>query len=71
MDQGVAGLKGVDDAILVSQLIGKLPDRQLVIIDMVFFQGYSQREIAGELHVSPSRISQLKTDALRRLKKAV
>ena len=59
----------IDDAVLVSQLMKPLPDRDLVVIDQYFLQGYRLKEIGKELHLSESRISQIKNAALRKMRK--
>jgi len=64
-------LKTIDDQILLRALCRRLNDRELVIIHMKYFEGYNQAEIARHLHLSQSRISQIKTAAIRRLQKAV
>ncbi|MGH2362045.1 MAG: sigma-70 family RNA polymerase sigma factor [bacterium] len=48
--------------------IAKLPERERAIVERSFFDGVTQREIATEQGLSESRICQLRTQAVARLK---
>lgn len=48
--------------------INNLPERQRDFIKLHYLQGYSQKEIADMLNVSPSAISQLKGRAIDNLR---
>jgi RNA polymerase sigma factor FliA len=48
-----------------------LPDRHRVVIKGYFFEGRTSEELAGELGVSVSRISQIRTDAFEMLREGL
>jgi len=48
--------------------IKKLPEREKLVITLYYYEGLTVREIAQILDVSPSRVSQLHTKAVLRLK---
>ena len=65
---------GADEAIekveLHHQLLGalqSLPERERLILDLYFNQDISQRDISEILELTEGRISQLKSQALRKL----
>lgn len=47
--------------------VAELPDRQRAVIEGLFFRDRSANELAAELGVTPSRISQMRSEALRLL----
>jgi RNA polymerase sigma factor for flagellar operon FliA len=55
----VAGLRGA---------IGRLPDKERTVLALYYYEELNLRQIAEILHVTESRISQIRTQALRRLR---
>jgi RNA polymerase sigma factor for flagellar operon FliA len=56
-----------EDAALLHAAIGQLPARQQFVIRATWFMDVSSRDLADILGVSPSRVSQLRSDAMERL----
>jgi RNA polymerase sporulation-specific sigma factor len=46
----------------------RLPDRERHIIDMRFFEGKTQTEVAQEIHISQAQVSRLEKNALRSMR---
>ncbi len=46
----------------------RLPERERHIIDMRFFEGKTQTEVAQEIHISQAQVSRLEKNALRSMK---
>ena len=46
----------------------RLPDRERRIIDMRFFEGKTQTEVAEEIHISQAQVSRLEKSALKSMK---
>ncbi len=59
-----------DDVVLVRQLLELLSPQQLLVIKMFYVDGKRGKEIARELKLSASRVSQLHTLAISRLRSA-
>ncbi len=55
----------------LARSIGKLPDREKLVVTLYYFEGLTVKEIAYVLKVSPSRVSQLHTKAVIRLRGAM
>jgi RNA polymerase sigma factor for flagellar operon FliA len=55
----------------LAKAIARLPERERHVIALYYFEGLTVKEIAHILKVSPSRISQLHTKAVIRLKGAL
>ena len=45
-----------------------LPDRERHIIDLRFFEGKTQTEVAQEIHISQAQVSRLEKNALRSMR---
>lgn len=58
-DEQVAGLR---DA------IASLPEKERIVLSLYYYEEMNLRQIAEVLHVTESRISQIRTQALRRLR---
>lgn len=73
MDQ-ISDLSCCDDALLegisLSEALKHLTDRERKIIDMRFFRGKTQMEIAAEIGISQAQVSRLEKAALERMKKS-
>lgn len=72
MDQ-ISDLSCCDEALLedisLSEALRKLGERERRIIDMRFFKGKTQTEIAEEIGISQAQVSRLEKNALERMKK--
>ena len=60
--------KWVENIVLNEALKG-LSERERKIIDMRFFKGKTQMEIADEIGISPAQVSRLEKNALKAMKK--
>ena len=52
----------------LSEAMKRLPERERHIIDMRFFEGKTQTEVAEEIHISQAQVSRLEKSALRAMK---
>ncbi len=52
----------------LGRAIGELPEREKLVVTLYYYEGLTMREIADVLGVSESRVSQLHTRAILRLK---
>lgn len=72
MDQ-ISDTQNTDEAwledIALKEALKKLNDRERSIIDMRFFRGRTQMEIAEEIGISQAQVSRLEKGALERIKK--
>lgn len=72
MDQ-IYDLKSVDtnwiENIALEEAIKILGDREKTILNLRFFQGKTQMEVAGEIGISQAQVSRLEKCALTRIKK--
>ena len=50
------------------EAIGELPEKERVVLSLYYYEEMNLRQIAEVLHVTESRISQIRTQALRRLR---
>jgi len=55
----------------LAKAISRLPDRERLVVTLYYFEGLTVKEIAYILKVSPSRVSQLHTKAVIRLRGAL
>lgn len=65
-----AMLDGSDDRMLVRQLLETLPERERTIVELRFFHGLSQSEIAEQVGVSQVHVSRLLRGSLAALQRA-
>jgi RNA polymerase sigma-B factor len=65
-----AMLAGSDDRLLVRQLLASLPDRERHIVELRFYAGLSQSEIAEQVGVSQVHVSRLLRSSLAALQRA-
>lgn len=56
---------------MLSRVIDRLPEREKMVITLYYYEGLTVKEIAYIMKVSPSRVSQLHTKAVMRLKGAL
>ena len=52
----------------LSEAMKRLPERERHIIDLRFFEGKTQTEVAEEIHISQAQVSRLEKSALRAMK---
>ncbi len=57
----------MEDLSLV-EAMKRLPERERHIIDMRFFEGKTQTEVAQEIHISQAQVSRLEKNALKSMK---
>jgi len=55
----------------IQQALNKLTNREQMIIDMRFFQGKTQMEVAEEISISQAQVSRLEKSALQTMRKYV
>ena len=60
-----------EQTITINEAMKKLPDREQMIINLRFFEGRTQTEIAEEIGISQAQISRLEKNALKHLRKYV
>ena len=63
-------LAGADDRMLVRQLLATLPERERTIVELRFYAGLSQSEIAERVGVSQVHVSRLLRTSLAELQRA-
>jgi len=56
------------EEISLKDAMGRLPERERLIIDLRFFQGKTQMEVADEIHISQAQVSRLEKNALKGMK---
>ena len=56
------------EEISLKDAMGRLPERERLIIDLRFFQGKTQMEVAEEIHISQAQVSRLEKNALKGMK---
>lgn len=54
--------------ISLTEAMKRLPERERHIIDMRFFEGKTQTEVAEEIHISQAQVSRLEKNALKSMK---
>ncbi|MDO4175107.1 MAG: RNA polymerase sporulation sigma factor SigG [Eubacteriales bacterium] len=72
MDQ-VSDTKNTDEhwleQIALKEAIGQLTPREQHILNLRFFEGRTQMEVADEIHISQAQVSRLEKSALERIRK--
>ncbi|MCL6451318.1 MAG: FliA/WhiG family RNA polymerase sigma factor [Acetobacteraceae bacterium] len=53
---------------LVAEAVAALPERERLVVTLYYYEGLTVKEISEVLHVTPSRISQLHSRAVMRLR---
>ena len=56
------------EEISLREAMDRLPQRERHIIDMRFFEGKTQTEVAEEIHISQAQVSRLEKNALKSMK---
>ncbi len=74
MDQ-ISDSKNIDESwlenISIKEAMKKLNDREKLILNMRFFQGRTQMEVAEEIGISQAQVSRLEKTALKHMRKHV
>ena len=74
MDQ-ISDTKNIDDSwienISIKEAMKKLNDREKLILNLRFFDGRTQMEVADEIGISQAQVSRLEKTALKHMKKHV
>ena len=52
----------------LKQVIGTLPEKERTVLSLYYYEELNLRQIAEILHVTESRVSQIRTQALRRMR---
>ena len=60
-------LKSYEDKIMLKEAVMKLPDELRAIIDLCYFQDFSQKEVSEKLNISQMQVSRKVKQALHRL----
>jgi len=72
MDQ-VKDVKNTDESwlesIALKEAISHLAPREKQILSLRFFEGKTQMEVAGEIHISQAQVSRLEKNAIEKIKK--
>lgn len=53
---------------IINKLITELPERQKMILTLYYYEGFNLKKIGTILNITESRVSQLHTQAIKRLK---
>lgn len=56
------------EEISLNEAMKRLPERERHIIDMRFFEGKTQTEVAEEIHISQAQVSRLEKNALKAMR---
>ena len=56
------------EEISLREAMDRLPQRERHIIDLRFFEGKTQTEVAEEIHISQAQVSRLEKNALRAMR---
>lgn len=67
-DDGDAGYGLVDDQDAVAGLLADLPERERAIVEMRFYEGLSQSQIAERMGISQMHVSRLLRSSLERMR---
>jgi len=54
--------------ISLNEAMNRLPERERHIIDLRFFEGKTQTEVAEEIHISQAQVSRLEKNALKAMR---
>ena len=56
------------ESISLNEAIQRLGERERMIIEMRFYEGKTQMEVANEIHISQAQVSRLEKNALKIMK---
>jgi RNA polymerase sigma factor for flagellar operon FliA len=57
-----------EDVTMLREAIGRLPEKERTIMALYYYEELNQRQIAQVMHVTESRVSQIRAQALKRLR---
>ncbi len=66
-----SGERPIDDVVAVRDLLDGLPERERTILQMRFYNGMSQEEIAQQVGVSQVHVSRLLRSTLLELRRSL
>ena len=67
-DDPLAAIESEEDKEILGEVINQLPEQERLVIALYYFEEMTLREIGETLHISESRVSQVHTSALVRLR---
>lgn len=62
------GMEQMEEVDRIKAALGELPPRERTVLGLYFYEELNLRQIAEVLHVTESRVSQIRTQALKRLR---
>ena len=65
------GSNNLDDLLSLREALNKLSDREKMIIEMRYFEGLSQSELANILSISQAQVSRIENGALNSIKRLI
>jgi RNA polymerase sigma-B factor len=65
-----ASFVGIEDRTVLAQALATLPEREQLIVQLRFFEGLTQSEIAVQVGLSQMHVSRLLTASLEKLRPA-
>jgi RNA polymerase sigma factor FliA len=57
-----------EEIMILRDTIGRLPEKERTVMALYYYEELNQRQIAEIMHVTESRVSQIRTQALKRLR---
>ena len=57
-----------ENVAILRDAIGRLPEKERTVMALYYYEEMNQRQIAEVMHVTESRVSQIRTQALKRLR---
>ena len=57
-----------ENVAILREAIGRLPEKERTVMALYYYEEMNQRQIAEVMHVTESRVSQIRTQALKRLR---
>jgi RNA polymerase sigma factor FliA len=57
-----------EDVRIIRDAIGRLPEKERTVMALYYYEELNQRQIAEIMHVTESRVSQIRSQALKRLR---
>ncbi|GGF66490.1 hypothetical protein GCM10010912_09340 [Paenibacillus albidus] len=64
---GTTFTESADDKMLVEQLLDQLPQNGRALMDMLYMQGQTEKEVAGKLNMSQQGVNKWKQKMIRQL----
>lgn len=57
----------IEDKLVLSQLFARLDNTQAKVIEMIFYHGMTQKEIADKLNISQRQVSRIKEKSIKKM----